>query len=74
MIKNSIKSGKQYNTLENRIIKYKPAVTRVDEWTKEEIGVGADIDAGSQGEKGKRADLVINPTNKTGTKKKNRPW
>lgn len=41
-----------------RIMMYKPAVTRVDEWTREEIGVGAAMAAGSQGEKGKRADFV----------------
>lgn len=32
--------------------KYTPAVTSVDEWTRAEIGVGADIAAGSQAEKG----------------------
>lgn len=31
---------------------YTPAVTKVDEWTRAEIGVGADIAAGSQAEKG----------------------
>ena len=35
-----------------RIIKYTPAVTRVEEWTKEDTGVGAAIAAGSQAEKG----------------------
>jgi hypothetical protein len=35
-----------------------PAVTRVDEWTIAEIGVGADIAAGSQDEKGNWALLV----------------
>ena len=37
----------------------RPAVTRVEEWTRAEIGVGAAIAAGSQGEKGKRALFVI---------------
>jgi len=45
--------------LEYRIIKYKPAVTRVEEWTNEEIGVGAAIANGNHGEKGKIALLVI---------------
>lgn len=40
------------------IIRKRPAVTNVEEWTKEEIGVGAAIAAGSQGENGKSADLV----------------
>lgn len=35
-----------------RIIKKIPAVTRVDECTKAEIGVGADIAIGSQAENG----------------------
>lgn len=38
----------------------RPEVTRVEEWTKAEIGVGAAIAKGNQGEKGKMADLVIN--------------
>jgi len=42
-----------------RIIKYNPAVTRVEECTNAEIGVGAAIAMGSQGEKGKSALLVI---------------
>lgn len=37
---------------ENRIIKKTPAVTRVEEWTKADTGVGAAIAAGSQAEKG----------------------
>jgi hypothetical protein len=41
-------------------MKYKPAVTRVEEWTRAEIGVGAAIARGSQGEKGYSALLVIN--------------
>jgi hypothetical protein len=36
----------------------------VEEWTREEIGVGAAIAAGSQGEKGKRADFVERAKNK----------
>ena len=32
--------------------RYTPAVTRVEEWTREETGVGAAIAAGSQTEKG----------------------
>jgi len=36
----------------NRIVVYTPAVTKVEEWTKEDTGVGADIAAGSQDEKG----------------------
>lgn len=44
---------------ENRISKYTPAVTRVEEWTKEETGVGAAIAAGNQEEKGTWALLVI---------------
>lgn len=42
----------------NRIIKNTPAVTKVDEWTKAEIGVGAAIAAGSQAEKGNWALFV----------------
>jgi hypothetical protein len=36
----------------NRNSKYTPAVTKVEEWTKEDTGVGAAIAAGSQAEKG----------------------
>lgn len=32
--------------------RYKPAVTRVEEWTNAEIGVGAAIAKGNQGENG----------------------
>jgi hypothetical protein len=39
--------------------KYKPAVTKVLEWTKEDTGVGADMAAGSQDLKGTTALLVI---------------
>ena len=35
-----------------RTIKYTPAVTRVEEWTSAETGVGAAIAAGNQAEKG----------------------
>jgi hypothetical protein len=42
----------EYSRYEKRIIRYKPEVTRVEEWTKAEIGVGADIARGSQEEKG----------------------
>ena len=41
-----------------RISKYTPAVTRVDEWTKAETGVGAAIAAGNHAEKGIWALLV----------------
>lgn len=43
----------------NRISKYTPAVTRVEEWTKADTGVGAAIAAGSQDERGICALLVI---------------
>lgn len=43
---------------EIRIIKYTPAVTKVDEWTKAEIGVGADIAIGNQAENGNCALFV----------------
>lgn len=46
------------------IIRNKPAVTKVEECTREEIGVGAAIAAGSQGEKGNKADLVDKVKNK----------
>lgn len=36
----------------NRNTKYTPAVTNVEEWTKEDTGVGAAIAAGNQAEKG----------------------
>jgi len=39
-------------------IKITPAATKVDEWTKDEIGVGAAIAAGNQDEKGNWALLV----------------
>lgn len=43
----------------NFFINSKPAVTSVEEWTREEIGVGADIAKGSQDIKGNCADFVI---------------
>lgn len=49
---------------EKRINKYTPAVTKVEEWTSAETGVGAAIAAGSQAEKGIWALLVI-AANKT---------
>lgn len=42
-----------------RINKYTPAVTKVEEWTKAETGVGAAIAAGNHDEKGICALLVI---------------
>lgn len=46
----------------NRIRRKTPAVTRVEEWTRDETGVGAAIAAGSQEEKGIWALLVIKVT------------
>jgi hypothetical protein len=51
-------------------MRYSPAVTRVDECTSEEIGVGAAIATGSQGEKGNRALLVM----KAATMRKGSIW
>lgn len=48
-------------TLSNRMSRYRPAVTRVEECTKAEMGVGALIATGNQAEKGKIALLVSNP-------------
>jgi hypothetical protein len=42
-----------------RINKYTPAVTKVEEWTEAETGVGAAIAAGNQEENGIWALLVI---------------
>jgi len=42
-----------------RMRSQRPAVTRVEECTRAETGVGADMAIGNQAEKGKRADLVI---------------
>lgn len=47
---------------EKRISKKTPAVTKVEEWTRAETGVGAAIAAGSQAEKGICALLVIAAT------------
>lgn len=44
----------------NFMSKYKPEVTKVEECTSAEMGVGAAIAIGSQGEKGKIALLVMN--------------
>jgi hypothetical protein len=44
---------------------HKPAVTRVEEWTKAETGVGAAIAAGSQAEKGNWADLHMENSSTT---------
>ena len=46
----------------SRIKRKTPAVTRVDEWTSAETGVGAAMAAGSQLEKGTCALLVIAAT------------
>jgi len=54
--------------LEKRITKNTPAVTSVDEWTKEEIGVGAAIAAGNQFLKGNWALLVKLPKTKKNSK------
>lgn len=43
---------------DSRIIKKTPAVTRVDEWTNAEIGVGAAMAIGSHAENGNWALLV----------------
>lgn len=51
------------NTSKNRIVKKIPAVTNVEEWTKEDTGVGAAIAAGNQEEKGTCALLVIKAKN-----------
>jgi hypothetical protein len=48
----------------NRIRRKIPAVTRVEEWTKAETGVGAAIAAGSQAENGIWALLVIPAINR----------
>ena len=46
----------------NRINRKIPAVTKVEECTKEDTGVGAAIAAGSHAENGIWALLVIEPT------------
>jgi hypothetical protein len=45
----------------NRISTYTPAVTRVDEWTRADTGVGAAIAAGNQEQNGIWALLVMAP-------------
>lgn len=68
---NSGTYGEERTTLSKRMRRYRPAVTRVEECTKEEIGVGALIATGNQGENGKIALLVIRPKHRTkGTKGK----
>lgn len=62
-ISNFMISGEEYNRYEKRIIRYRPEVTRVEEWTSAEIGVGAAIAIGNQGEKGYRALLVMKVSN-----------
>jgi len=53
----------------NRVRRRTPAVTRVEEWTKDETGVGADMASGSQVLKGNRALLVADANNThTGSK------
>jgi len=42
-----------------RFASHTPAVTSVDEWTSEDVGVGAAIAAGSHAEKGTWALFVI---------------
>lgn len=50
--KNLISKEDEYNKKEKRIDRYKPAVTKVEECTNAEIGVGAAIANGSHGENG----------------------
>jgi len=47
-----------FKTLLNRFSNHTPAVTRVEEWTKDEVGVGAAMAAGNQAVKGTCALLV----------------
>jgi len=59
-INKRIDPNKEFNIkILKRINKYTPAVTKVEEWTKAETGVGAAIAAGNQDEKGIWALLVI---------------
>lgn len=51
--------GRELRKDEKRISKKTPAVTKVEEWTKADTGVGAAIAAGSQLENGACALLVI---------------
>lgn len=46
-------------SLLNRMSKYTPAVTRVEEWTRADTGVGAAMAAGSHADRGICALLVI---------------
>lgn len=50
--------------LKNRNTKYTPTVTKVDEWTKEEIGKGATMAFGNHKLKGNWELLTISPNNK----------
>lgn len=59
---NLLKEGDLFKVGENRIKRKTPAVTKVEEWTRAETGVGAAIAAGSQAEKGIWALLVIAAT------------
>ena len=59
--KNNINSKFFGSTSESRKSKYTPAVTKVEEWTREDTGVGAAIAAGSHALKGIWALLVIAP-------------
>jgi hypothetical protein len=52
-----------------RIKRKTPAVTRVDEWTKDETGVGAAMAAGSQAENGIWALLVLIVVNRSNRNK-----
>lgn len=56
-IKSKLENFKK--TSQKRIMRKTPAVTKVDECTKEETGVGAAIAAGNQEEKGTWALFVI---------------
>jgi len=58
-----------WNKEKNRIIKNTPAVTKVEECTKEETGVGAAIAAGNQEEKGTWALFVLKAKNINKNKK-----
>lgn len=60
ILKKLIKSIKEKKNKIEEVLwtKNKPAVTRVEEWTMAEIGVGADIAAGNQQDKGNWALLV----------------
>lgn len=53
-----LKSGSVLRKSKNRIRRNTPPVTRVEEWTRAETGVGAAIAAGNQLEKGTWALLV----------------